>query len=109
MKALDDILSQLDDNEKVHFSIRQKKYRPTINVESITITNQRVIGCRPSLLRIRKSFIDFMYSDITNIVLDKGPLHSSIMLNLRMDSYDLVIEDIAINRRCRHSGSSVMA
>jgi hypothetical protein len=90
----DDILKLLDANEKVLFSARQKKYRPAINVESVTITSKRVILRRPSMLRIKKSFADYMYSDITNIVLDKGPLRSTIMLNLKMDTHDLVIEDI---------------
>ena len=76
------------------FSIKQKKYRPAINIESVTITSKRVILRRPSMLRIKKSYVDYSYSDITNIVLDKGPLRSTIMLNLKMDANDLVIEDI---------------
>jgi hypothetical protein len=90
----DDIMPLLDDDEKVLFSIRQKKYRPAINIESATITSKRVILRKPSLLRIKKSFVDYSYADITNIVLDKGPLRSTIMLNLKMDANDLVIEDI---------------
>jgi hypothetical protein len=90
----DDILPLLDEDERVLFNIKQKKYRPAINIESATITNKRVILRTPSMLRIKKSFVDYSYSDITNIVLDKGPLRSTIMLNLRMDANDLVIEDI---------------
>ncbi len=94
MEVPDDVLPLLDDNEKVLFSIKQKKYRPAINIESATITNKRVILRRPSMLRIKKNYVDYSYSDITNIVLDKGPLRSTIMLNLKMDASDLVIEDI---------------
>jgi hypothetical protein len=90
----DDVMPLLDADEKVLFSIKQRKYRPAINVESATITSKRVILRRPSMLRIKKSYTDYLYSDITNIVLDKGPLRSTIMLNLRMDANDLVIEDI---------------
>jgi hypothetical protein len=90
----DDVLPLLDEDEKVLFSIKQKKYRPAINIESVTITGKRVILRRPSMLRIKKSYVDYSYSDITNIVLDKGPLRSTIMLNLKMDANDLVIEDI---------------
>ena len=39
-------------------------------------------------------FIDYFYSDISNVVLDKGPLRSTLMLNLRFEGNDLVIEDI---------------
>jgi hypothetical protein len=90
----DDILALLDEDEKVLYNIKQRKYRPAINIESATITSKRVILRTPSMLRIKKSFVDYSYSDITNIVLDKGPLRSTIMLNLRMDANDLVIEDI---------------
>lgn len=94
MEVPDDVLPLLDEDEKVLFSIKQKKYRPAINIESVTITSRRVILRRPSMLRIRKSYVDYGYADITNIVLDKGPLRSTIMLNLKMDANDLVIEDI---------------
>lgn len=94
MEVPDDIMSLLDEGEKVLFNIKQRKYRPAINIESVTITSKRVILRRPSMLRIKKSYVDYSYSDITNIVLDKGPLRSTIMLNLKMDANDLVIEDI---------------
>lgn len=94
MNIPDDILPLLDGNEKVLLSIRQRKYRPAINIESITLTDRRVILRRPSLLRIKKTFIDYSYRDITNVVLNKGPLRSTIMLNLKLDANDLVIEDI---------------
>lgn len=59
-----------------------------------TITSKRVILRTPSMLRIKKSYVDYSYADITNIVLDRGPLRSTIMLDLKMDVNDLVIEDI---------------
>jgi hypothetical protein len=94
MEAPGDILPLLDENEKVLFSIKQKKYRTAINIESATITSKRVILRKPSMLRIKKSYVDYSYGDITNIILDKGPMRSTIMLNLKLDANDLVIEDI---------------
>ena len=94
MEVPDDILLLLDDQEKVLFSIKQKKYRPAINIESVTITSKRVILRRPSLMRIKKSYVDYSYTDITNIVLAKGPLRSTLMLNLKLDANDLIIDDI---------------
>jgi hypothetical protein len=90
----DDVLPLLADDEKALFSIKQRKYRPSINVETVTITNKRLILRKPSMLRIRKTFIDYFYSDISNVVLDKGPLRSTLMLNLRFEGNDLVIDDI---------------
>jgi len=94
MEVPNDILPLLDENEKVLFSIKQRKYRPAINRESATITSKRVILRKPAMLRIKKSYVDYSYGDITNIILDKGPLRSTIMLNLKLDANDLVIEDI---------------
>ncbi|MEP0824229.1 MAG: PH domain-containing protein [Nitrososphaera sp.] len=94
MEVPDDVLPLLDEDEKVLFGIKQKKYRPAINIESVTITSKRVILRRPSMMRMKKSYVDFSYSDITNIILDKGLLRSTIMLNLKMDGNDLVIENI---------------
>lgn len=102
MEVPDDVLPLLDEDEKVLFSIRQRKYRPAINIESATITNKRVMLRTPSMLRIKKSYVDYSYADITNIVLDKGPLRSTIMLNLRLDANDLVIEDIP-NEMAQHA------
>jgi hypothetical protein len=94
MEIPDDILSLLDEGEEVLFTIRQKKYRPAINIESASITSKRVILRKPSMLTIKKSYVDYSYGDITNIILDKGPMRSTIMLNLKLDANDLVIEDI---------------
>lgn len=94
MEVPDDVLPLLDEDEKVLFGIKQKKYRPAINIESVTITSKRVILRRPSMMRMKKSYVDFSYSDITNIILDKGLLRSTIMLNLKIDGNDLVIENI---------------
>jgi hypothetical protein len=94
MEVPDDILPLLDGDEKVLLSVKQRKYRPAVNVESATITSKRVILRKPSMFGIRKSYVDYSYADITNIVLDKGPTCSTIMLNLKMDAKDLLIEDI---------------
>ena len=90
----DDVLPLLDEDEKVLFTIKQKKYRPSINTESATITNKRVILRTPSMMRMKKSYVDYSYKDITNIVLNRGLRRSTIMLNLKMDANDMIIEDI---------------
>ena len=94
MNIPDDVLPLMAQDEKALFSIKQRKYRPTINIETVTITNKRLILRKPSMLRIKKTFVDYFYSDIANVVLNKGPLRSTLMLNLRFEGNDLVIEDI---------------
>jgi hypothetical protein len=63
----------LHEDEKVLFSIRQRDYRPAINIEFATITKKQAILRRPSILRIKKSYTDCSYADITNIVFAFGP------------------------------------
>jgi hypothetical protein len=90
----DDVAKLLDPEEKVLLHIKQKKYRPAINIESVTITSKRVILRKPAMMRIKKTFVDYSYADMLNVVMDKGPLRSTIMLNMRLDGDDLIIEDI---------------
>jgi PH (Pleckstrin Homology) domain-containing protein len=94
MDIPDDIMPLLDNEEKVLYSAKQKKYRPSVNTESIVITNRRVILRKPFMMNMKKSYTDYIYSDISNIILDKGPLRSTIILSLKMDADDLIIENV---------------
>lgn len=92
--APSDVLKLLEENEKVLLYMKQKKYHPAINIESVTITDRRVILRKPSMLRIKKSFTDYSYADILNVTIDKGILRSTLKLNLKIDAADLLVEDI---------------
>jgi PH (Pleckstrin Homology) domain-containing protein len=89
-----DLQKLLGPNEKLLLYMKQKKYHPAINIESIAITDKRVIFRKPSMLTMNKSFTDYSYADILNVTIDKGPLRSTLHLNLRMDGSDLEVEDI---------------
>ena len=93
-KAPLDLLKLLDKDEKLLLYMKQKKYHPAINIESVAITDKRVVFRKPSMLRIKKSFTDYSYADVLNVTIDKGPLRSTLILNLKMDGSDLVVEDI---------------
>ncbi|TLY06024.1 MAG: hypothetical protein E6K92_00295 [Thaumarchaeota archaeon] len=92
--APSDLLKLLDQDEKLLLYMKQKKYRPSINIESVAITDRRVIFRKPSMLTIKKSFTDYSYADILNVTIDKGPLRSTLNLNLRLDGSDLLVDDI---------------
>lgn len=92
--APSDILQLLDSDEKLLLYMKQKKYHPAINIDSVAVTDKRVIFRRPSMLTIKKSFTDYSYADILNITINKGPLRSTLNLNLRMDGSDLAVDDI---------------
>jgi len=92
--APSDLLKLLDQDEKLLLYMKQKKYRPSINIESVAITDRRVIFRKPSMLTIKKSFTDYSYADILNVTINKGPLRSTLNLNLRLDGSDLLVDDI---------------
>jgi len=92
--APSDVLKLLDQDEKLLLYMKQKKYHPAINIESVAITDKRVIFRKPSMLTIKKSFTDYSFADILNVKIDKGPLRSTLNLNLKMDGSDLIVDDI---------------
>jgi hypothetical protein len=83
MTAPEDIRNILGSNEKVELYIEEKIYHPRINIESVIITNERIILREPHSLGLRKNYTDYSYRDITNVTLDKGILRSTIKLTLR--------------------------
>jgi hypothetical protein len=89
-----DITKLLDGDEHIYLYMKQKKYHPAIHLESIAVTNKRVIFRKPSMLHTKKSYTDYSYADILNVTIDKGPLRSTIKLNLRIDGSDLLVDDI---------------
>ncbi len=89
-----DISKLLDSDEQIYLYMKQKKYHPAIHLESIAVTNKRVIFRKPSMLHVKKSYTDYSYADILNVTIDKGPLRSTIKLNLRLDGSDLSVEDV---------------
>jgi hypothetical protein len=85
MASPDDIKNILGPNEKVELYIKEKIYHPQINIDSVIITNGRVILRHPHALRLKKDYTDYSYQDITNVVLDKGILRSKLKLTVKRD------------------------
>jgi hypothetical protein len=83
MATPDDLKNILGSNEKVELYIEEKIYHPRINIESVIITNERIILREPHSLGLRKNYTDYSYRDITNVTLDKGILRSTIKLTLK--------------------------
>ena len=83
MSAPDDIKNILGPNEKVELFIQEKIYHPRINIESVIITNERIIFRHPHALNLKKDYTDYSYRDIINVKLDKGILRSTIKLMLK--------------------------
>lgn len=48
-------------NEKVELYIPEKIYPPRINIESVIVTNKRIILRHPHALNLKKDYTDYSY------------------------------------------------
>ncbi len=90
----DDLKRILGSNERVELYIKQKIYHPKINVDSVVVTNERIILRHPHALGLKKDYTDFNYKDISNAVLEKGVLRSKIKMTLRLGGEPLSLGDL---------------
>ncbi len=89
-----DVKEILGPNEKVELYVQQKIYHPKINIDSAVFTNERIILRHPHALRLKKYYTDYNYRDISNVVLDKGILRSTLRLTLRFGGEPLDIGEL---------------
>jgi len=94
MATPEDLKKILGPNETVEMYIEQKIYHPKINVDSVAITNERIILRHPHELGLKKDYTDFNYKDMANVVLDKGILRSTIKCTLRFGGDPLTLGDL---------------
>jgi hypothetical protein len=94
MDVPEDVKKILGPNEEVELYIEQRIYHPKFNIDSVIITNMRVILRQPHALGLLKDFVDYSYQDIANVILDKGFLRSTIKFTLRFGGEPLVLEDL---------------
>ena len=94
MSAPGDLKGLLGPDEKVEVYIQQKIYHPKINIDSVVITNERVILRHPHALGLKKNYTDYNYRDIANVVLDKGIVRSTLKLTLRFGGEPLSLNDL---------------
>jgi len=90
----DDLKKILGTNERVELYIKQKIYHPKINVDSVVVTNERIILRHPHAMGLKKDYTDFNYKDISNAVLEKGVLRSKLKMTLRLGGEPLELGDL---------------
>ena len=89
-----DISKILGPSEQVQLFIKEKIYHPKINVDSVVLTNQRIILRHPHALGMKKDYTDYSYADIANAIFDKGLLRSSVKCVLRFGGDPLHLGDL---------------
>jgi len=94
MSVPDDVEKILSPNEKVTMYIKQKIYGPHISIDSLAITNERIILRHPHEMNLKKDYTDYNFRDIANVVLEKGIKRSTIKLTLRLGGEPLELKDL---------------
>jgi hypothetical protein len=94
MEVPEDVKQILAPGEVVQLYIQRKINHPKFNIESLVITNARVILRQPRVPGVVKNDIDYRYQDILNVELDKGFLRSAIRLILRTGGEPLSLPDL---------------
>lgn len=79
----DDVKKILGPNEKVEMYIKEKIYHPKMNIDSMVVTNERVILRHPHAAGLKKDYTDYSYSDIDGVEMEKGVLRSKLRLKLK--------------------------
>jgi hypothetical protein len=90
----DDVKKLLAPDEKVETYIKQKIYHPKISIDSLVVTNERIILRHPHELNLKKDYTDYNYRDIANVVLEKGIRRSTLKLTLRLGGEPLSLSDM---------------
>ncbi|MDG6901832.1 MAG: PH domain-containing protein [Nitrososphaerota archaeon] len=93
-QAPSDLEKILGPNEQILMHIKQKIYHPKINIDSVTITNQRIILRHPHTLGMRRDYTDYNYQDISNVLLENGLMRSTIKCALRFGGDPLALNDL---------------
>jgi len=90
----DDLKTVLGPNEQVQLYVRQKIYHPKINIDSVVITNERIILRHPHAMGLKKDYTDYNYQDVSNVVLAKGLLRSTVKFTLRFGGEPLELSGL---------------
>jgi len=89
-----DVVRILGPSDQVELFIETKIYHPRINVDSVVLTNERIILRHPHDLRLKREFTDFSYTDVANAVLNKGLVRSTVRCELRNAGEPLNLDNL---------------
>jgi len=89
-----DVIKGLGPGEEVQLFIKTKIYHPRINVDSVVLTNERIILRETNRLLGRRHSPAYLYTDLVTPTLDKGPLRSSIKSQLKSTGKPFVLDNL---------------
>jgi len=90
----EDVKKILGPNEQAQIYIKQKLYHPKINIDSVMVTNERIILNHPHAAGLKKGYTDFNYQDVSNVVMEKCINRSTVKCTLRFGGDPLALKDL---------------
>jgi hypothetical protein len=94
MEEPEDIKHILGPKETVGLYIKEKVYHPTVSIDSVVITNDRIILRHPHALAMKRDYTDYSYSDIEGVEMEKGLFRSKIKLKLKKGGQPLELDKL---------------
>ena len=94
MAIPEDLTKVLDPDEQVEIYLEQKFYRLKVSIDSVVITNKRIILRHPHALGLKKNYTDFKYGDLANVLINTGIVRSTIKCTLKFGGEPLTLNDI---------------
>jgi len=94
MAVPQDLVGVLGPNEHVEVYLKQKFYHVKIDIDSVVITNERIILRHPHALGLKRDYTDYNYRDIENVTLDTGILRSTLRCTLKFKGPPIILNDI---------------
>jgi predicted amidophosphoribosyltransferase len=85
---------ELMDGEKLLHKVTVKRMFDVVTPPSIYITNERLIKRVPKTLGLRSSIEDYSFGDMANVSVHKGLFGSDIIIKMRFNSEDFVIQGV---------------
>jgi Bacterial PH domain len=90
----EDIKRILGPNEKIELYIKEKIYHPQFSIDSLVITNERIILRHPHALRMKRDYTDYSYSDIAGVTMDKGMMRSTLKVMLKRGEQSMDLDKL---------------
>lgn len=94
MAIPEDLMNILGSDEKIEIYIKQKFFHPKFDIDSIAITNERIILRDSHTLGLKKNYVDYNYADLEKVIINRGIWRSKIQCTLASGGEPLSLDEI---------------
>ncbi|HVP22374.1 MAG TPA: PH domain-containing protein [Conexivisphaerales archaeon] len=95
MEIPDDLKERLGPKEEVQLYVKEKVFHPAMDIDSVAITNEKVILRHPHSLGLVDDYSELSYQDIAEVFLDKGLTRSTVRFRLKLGGDTMELRDLS--------------